>query len=135
MQRVDNIDLLIEPDWILPVDPADVVLENHAVAINDGRIIDVLPTAEAKQRFQVRSKKRLEGHVLIPGLINLHTHGAMSLFRGLADDLALMDWLSKHIWPAESRMISEEFIYDGTLLACAEMLKGGVPGRRWNRRP
>ena len=126
MQHPDNIDLLIEPDWILPVDPADVVLENHAVAISDGRIIDVLPTTEAKQRFKARSKKRLEGHVLIPGLINLHTHGAMSLFRGLADDLALMDWLSKHIWPAESRLISEEFIYDGTLLACAEMLKGGV---------
>jgi len=126
MQHVDNIDLLIEPDWILPVEPAEVVLEHHAVAINDGRIVDVLPATEARQRFQARSKRRLEGHVLIPGLINLHTHAAMSLFRGLADDLALMDWLSKHIWPAEGRLISEEFIYDGTLLACAEMLKGGV---------
>jgi 5-methylthioadenosine/S-adenosylhomocysteine deaminase len=126
MEHPDHIDLLIEPDWILPVEPADAVLENHAVAIDDGRIISVLPVTEARVRFQARSKRRLEGHVLIPGLINLHTHGAMSLFRGLADDLALMDWLSKHIWPAEGRYVSGDFIYDGTLLACAEMLKGGI---------
>lgn len=126
MQSVDNIDLLIEPDWILPVEPAGVVLENHAVAIDGGRILDVLPVTQAGKRFQARSRKRLQGHVLIPGLINLHTHAAMSLFRGLADDLALMDWLSKHIWPAEGRYISEQFIYDGTLLACSEMLKGGI---------
>jgi len=126
MQSVGNIDLLIEPDWILPVEPPDVVLENHAVAIDGGRIVDVLPIADATQRFHARSRKRLEGHLLIPGLTNLHTHAAMSLFRGLADDLALMDWLSKHIWPAEGRYISEQFIYDGTLLACAEMLKSGI---------
>jgi 5-methylthioadenosine/S-adenosylhomocysteine deaminase len=59
-------------------------------------------------------------------MVNLHTHAAMALMRGLADDLALMDWLQNHIWPAEARMVSEEFVYDGTLLACAEMLRGGV---------
>ncbi|UCH48291.1 MAG: TRZ/ATZ family hydrolase [Betaproteobacteria bacterium] len=126
MQSTPEIDLLVEADWLLPVEPADVVLENHAVAIDGGRIVEVLPTNDAAQRFSPRSRKRLDGHVLIPGLINLHTHAAMALFRGLADDLALMDWLSNHIWPAEGRYISEQFIYDGTLLACAEMLKGGV---------
>ncbi|MGD2139809.1 MAG: TRZ/ATZ family hydrolase [Burkholderiales bacterium] len=126
MQSIKNIDLLIEPDWIVPVEPADMVLENHSVAVHHGRIVEVLPSAEAKQRFRARSTKRLEGHVLIPGLVNLHTHAAMALFRGLADDLALMDWLSNHIWPAEGRHVSDQFIYDGTLLACAEMLKGGI---------
>ena len=126
MQSAPNIDLLIEADWIFPVEPADVILENHAVAIDAGRIVEVLPANDAAQRFRPRSRKRLDGHILIPGLINLHTHAAMVLFRGLADDLALMDWLSKHIWPAEGQHISEQFIYDGTLLACAEMLKSGV---------
>ncbi len=126
MQSVNNIDLLIEPDWILPVEAAEVVLENHAVAVDGGRIVEVLPAKEAGQRFHAKSRKRLEGHVLIPGLTNLHTHAAMALFRGLADDLTLMDWLSKHIWPAEGRYVSEQFIYDGTLLACSEMLKGGI---------
>jgi 5-methylthioadenosine/S-adenosylhomocysteine deaminase len=126
MQSAPDIDLLIEADWLLPVEPAGVVLDNHAVAIDAGRIVEVLPAADAKQRFSPRTRKRLDGHILIPGLINLHTHAAMALFRGLADDLALMDWLSKHIWPAEGQHISEQFIYDGTLLACAEMLKSGV---------
>ncbi len=126
MQSAPEIDLLIEADWLLPVEPADVILENHAVAIDAGRIVEVLPVRDAAQRFRPRSRKRLDGHILIPGLVNLHTHAAMSLFRGLADDLALMDWLSKHIWPAEARHVSEQFIYDGTLLACTEMLKSGV---------
>ena len=64
--------------------------------------------------------------VLIPGLINLHTHAAMALLRGIADDLPLMDWLKTRIWPAEARHISAAFVRDGTLLACAEMLRGGI---------
>ncbi len=126
MSEPQQIDLLIEADWIVPVQPADNVLENHAVAIDDGRILDVLPVSKAAQQYQARSSRKLDGHVLVPGLINLHTHAAMALFRGLADDLALMDWLSKHIWPAEGRHISEQFIFDGTLLACSEMLKSGI---------
>jgi 5-methylthioadenosine/S-adenosylhomocysteine deaminase len=126
MSRPQQIDLVIEADWVVPVDPADSVLEHHAVAIDDGRILDVLPASKAAQQYQARSSRKLNGHVLVPGLINLHTHAAMALFRGLADDLALMDWLSKHIWPAEGRHISEQFIFDGTLLACSEMLKSGI---------
>ncbi len=119
------IDLLIEPSWIAAVDP-DVVLKNHAVAIHAGRIVALLPSAEARSRFNPAQRVLLEDHILIPGLINLHTHAAMSLMRGLADDLPLMDWLEKHIWPAESANVSYPFVYDGTRLACAEMLAGGI---------
>jgi len=119
------IDLLVEPRWIAAIDP-DVVLRNHAVAVHDGRIVAVLPAGEARDRFNPGQRVVLEDHILIPGLVNLHTHAAMSLMRGLADDLPLMDWLHKHIWPAESANASPQFVYDGTRLACAEMLLGGV---------
>ena len=126
MSSPQSIDLIVEADWILPVEPANVLLEGHAVAIDGGRIVSVLPASAAREQFRAQSTRKLDGHILVPGLINLHTHAAMALFRGLADDLALMDWLSKHIWPAEGRHVSEQFIYDGTRLACAEMLKSGV---------
>ncbi|HRE69936.1 MAG: TRZ/ATZ family hydrolase [Candidatus Accumulibacter sp.] len=123
---MEVVDLLIEARWIVPVDPAGVVLESHAVVINDGRIVAVVPQSEAASCFSARSHKRLEQHVLIPGLVNLHTHAAMTLLRGLADDLPLMEWLQRHVWPAEAQHVSEQFVYDGTLLACAEMLRGGI---------
>jgi 5-methylthioadenosine/S-adenosylhomocysteine deaminase len=121
-----SIDLLIEARWIIPVEPAGVVLEDYAVAINNGCIVALLPQDEATIRFAPRSRKQLVNHVLIPGLVNLHTHAAMTLLRGLADDLPLMDWLQNHIWPAEAKHVSAKFVYDGTLLACAEMLRGGI---------
>lgn len=120
------IDLLIEAKWIIPVEPANSVLENHSVAINQGRIVAILQHSEAKIQFVPKEVKRLPNHILIPGLVNLHTHAAMALLRGLADDLPLMDWLQHHIWPAEAKHVSPQFVYDGTLLACAEMLRGGV---------
>lgn len=121
----ESIDLLIEPGWIAAVDP-DVVLKHHAVAVHDGRIVAVLPAGEARRRFNPGQRVVLENHILIPGLINLHTHAAMSLMRGLADDLPLQEWLQKHIWPAEAANLSAQFVYDGTRLACAEMLRGGI---------
>ena len=121
----ENIDLLIEAGWVATVDP-DELLRNHAVAVDSGRIIAILPTGEARRRFNPEQRTLLEDHVLIPGLVNLHTHAAMSLMRGLADDLPLMDWLQKHIWPAEAANLSAQYVYDGTRLACAEMLLGGV---------
>ncbi len=120
------IDLLIEARWIIPIEPAHTVLENHAVAVDKGRIVAILQQSDATLRFAPKTLKRLAHHVLIPGLVNLHTHSAMSLLRGLADDLPLMDWLQNHIWPAEAQHVSEAFVYDGTLLACAEMLRGGT---------
>src|SRR5712692_5114969 len=120
------VDLLISARWVIPVEPAGAVLADHCVAVAAGRIVAVLPSGEAQQRFEAREHLRLDRHALIPGLVNLHTHAAMTLMRGLADDLPLMTWLRDHIWPAETRHVSPEFVYDGTLLACAEMLRGGV---------
>lgn len=108
------------------MDPPEAVLKEHAVAISGGLIRDVLPADAARERYPAARRIELPGHVLIPGLINLHTHAAMTLMRGLADDRALMDWLQNHIWPVESRLVSEAFVHDGTLLACAEMLRGGI---------
>ena len=91
-----------------------------------GNIEAVLPAREAAARFPDYEQFELPRHALIPGLVNAHTHSAMSLMRGLADDLPLMRWLEEHVWPAEARHVSAEFVRDGTLLACAEMLRGGI---------
>jgi len=120
------IDTLIHARWIIPVEPADLVLEHHAIAVHEGRILELLPSAEANQKYTAEAAHQLDGHALIPGLVNAHTHAAMSLFRGLADDLPLMEWLQDHIWPAEGKWISPEFVADGTRLAMAEMLRGGT---------
>jgi 5-methylthioadenosine/S-adenosylhomocysteine deaminase len=102
------------------------VLEHHAVAVRDGAIEAVLPAARATAEFPGYEKLELPDHVLIPGLVNAHTHAAMALMRGLADDLPLERWLQEHIWPAETKHASPAFVRDGTALACAEMLRGGV---------
>ena len=111
---------------MVPVEPAGAVLEHHAVAVRDGRIEALLPAADAASRFPGYETLDLPGHALLPGLVNAHTHAAMSLMRGLADDLPLMRWLQEHIWPAEARHVSPRFVRDGTLLACAEMIRGGI---------
>ncbi|MDR0578360.1 MAG: TRZ/ATZ family hydrolase [Candidatus Accumulibacter sp.] len=122
----DPVDLLIEAKWVIPVEPAGIVLENHSVAVDKGRIVAILQQSEGKFRFAPREVRKLHDHVLIPGLVNLHTHAAMSLLRGLADDLPLDVWLREHIWPTEAKHVSHRFVHDGTLLACAEMLRGGI---------
>ena len=119
-------DLVIEAGWIIPVEPHGIVLENHAVAIADGKIVALLPRDEMAARCAAVLTQQLGSHVLIPGLVNFHSHAAMTLVRGLADDLKLMNWLSNHIWPAEAKHATAQFVYDGTLLACAEMLRGGI---------
>ncbi len=121
-----HADLLILADWVLPVDAADSQLERYAVAVRDGRILAVLPDAEARSSIESDRTVELPGHALIPGLINAHTHAAMTLMRGLADDLPLMTWLHAHIWPAEQRWVDEGFVADGSRLAVLEQLRGGV---------
>jgi len=116
----------IDAGWIIPIEPAGVVLEQHSLILRDGRLLDILPTAKADQRYTATEHVRLPTHVLIPGLVNLHTHAAMNLLRGYADDLPLMTWLQQHIWPAEAQWVSPEFVHDGTRLACLEMLEAGV---------
>ena len=121
-----HAELLIHADWILPVDAADSTLARHSIAVDRGRIAALLPRAQAEQQVQAQRVLELPGQVLIPGLINAHTHSPMTLLRGLADDLPLMTWLHEHIWPAEGRWVDTEFVADGTRLAVLEMLRGGV---------
>lgn len=121
-----NVDFVLHPEWIIPVDPDDRVLEQHSLAVHKGRIEAILPTTQARSRFPAAEQVELPGHVLIPGLINAHTHAAMTLLRGLADDMPLMTWLHEHIWPVEGRWANAEFVHDGTQLAILEMLRGGT---------
>ena len=121
-----HCDTLIAPRWCIPVEPSRAVLDEHAVVVTDGRITDLLPLREARTRYQPSVTIERPGHVLIPGLVNAHTHAAMTLLRGLADDMALEMWLRQGIWPAEKRWVSAEMVRDGTGLAIAEMVSSGV---------
>lgn len=125
-QIAQEADLAICARWVIPVSSRGQVLENTAVVINNGAIIDLLPIEQLPVHYQPAQIVFLDEHALIPGLINLHTHAGMTLMRGLADDLPLMQWLNEHIWPAEKKVVSERFVRDSTLLGCAEMLSGGI---------
>lgn len=117
---------LVCPRWIIPVDPPGQVLENHVLVLSGPRIAAILPWAEAITLYAGAERISLPDHALLPGFVNLHTHAAMTLLRGFADDLPLMEWLTRHIWPAEQRHVSDEFVYDGSLLAFAEMIRSGT---------
>ncbi len=118
---------LIHARWLIPIEPdARTVLENHSVALDGGRITAILPTDRARGAIEAKEVVELPHHALIPGLVNAHTHAAMTLMRGLADDLPLMDWLQNHIWPAESKFVNPEFVVDGVRLAIIEMLRSGT---------
>ena len=119
-------DLVLSASWIVPVEPAGRVLEGHALAVRDGAIAALGPAAELDSKFSPRERLHLDGHALVPGFVNAHTHAAMTLFRGLADDLPLQTWLSEHIWPAEARFVDKGFVQAGTRLAAVEMLRGGT---------
>jgi 5-methylthioadenosine/S-adenosylhomocysteine deaminase len=123
---MNPIDTLVQARWVIPVEPTGVVLERHSIAVEDGAIRDVFPTEEDPSRYEARAVVDLPTHAVIPGLINAHTHAPMGLFRGLADDLPMMEWLQNHIWPAEARWVGAEFVRDGTALGVAEMLRGGT---------
>ena len=119
------LDLLLLPTWLVPVEPAGVVLKEHAIGIRDGRIVFIGPRATAL-KLDATEVRELPDMLVCPGLINAHGHAAMTLFRGLADDLPLMTWLENHIWPAEAKWVDEAFVRDGTDLAIAEQIKGGI---------
>jgi 5-methylthioadenosine/S-adenosylhomocysteine deaminase len=121
-----KIDLLINSRWIIPVVPENRVFENCALAIDQQKIVGIYPQAEAQSKFDALSVVDLADHILMPGLVNAHGHAAMSLLRGYADDLPLQPWLEEHIWPVEARVLSAEFVADGTNLAMAEMIKTGT---------
>jgi 5-methylthioadenosine/S-adenosylhomocysteine deaminase len=121
-----HADCAIDARWVIPVEPDGLILENHTLIVHGGRIADLLPSADAHARYQARLRSSLPSHVLIPGMVNTHTHAAMSLLRGIADDRPLREWLTEHIWPLEQKWVSEAFVRDGVDLALAEMVRGGV---------
>ena len=121
-----KIDLLINSRWIIPVVPENRIFENCALAVDQQKIVGIYPQAEASSKFVADSVVDLGEHIVMPGLVNAHGHAAMSLLRGYADDLPLRPWLEEHIWPVEARVLSEQFVADGTDLAMAEMIKTGT---------
>ncbi len=121
-----QIDQLLVAKWVIPVVPARQVLHDHAIAIDQGRIVGLCPADEAASRFEPAQRVELPSHALIPGLVNAHGHSPMSLFRGVADDIPLMEWLEQRIWPLEGRLVDREFVAHGAMLAIAEMIRGGT---------
>ena len=116
---------LILPRWILPIAPKNIVLEDHGVIVDQGRIVAILPTTEALTK-PIKKIINLRNHALMPGFVNTHSHAAMNLMRGVADDLPLHEWLTNHIWPMEEKIVNEQHIAKGSTLAITEMLRGGV---------
>jgi 5-methylthioadenosine/S-adenosylhomocysteine deaminase len=125
-RKMKNIDTLLHARWVIPVDNKSRYLQDHCIAVHEGKILEILPSANGSEKYNATVTRSYEQHALIPGLINSHTHAAMNLFRGLADDLGLMDWLENHIWPAEARHVNEAFVHSGTELAIAEMIRSGT---------
>lgn len=121
-----TVELMVSASWLLPMAPFGRVLDGAALAVRDGRIVALGPAAELKASFRAARTLELPGHALLPGFVNCHTHAAMSLLRGVADDLPLQSWLEDHIWPLERRWLSETFVRDGTRLACLEMIETGT---------
>mgnify|MGYP003645369676 CR=1 FL=1 len=123
---MEKVDQLIHAKWIITAEDQNKILEDHAIAVKDGKIAAILPSSDANKKFECDEATTLATHAVLPGFINCHTHLAMNVFRGLADDLELMDWLNNHIWPAEGQWVSEEMVYDASLLAMGEMIRCGT---------
>jgi len=124
-QMKKKVDLLLTNGTLLPLSPGSGLISQGAVAIFDGRIVDLGPKAYVEEHFEPAETLDAQGGLIMPGLVNAHTHAAMSCYRGIADDLPLMEWLNRYIFPAESKSDGEQ-VYWGTLLACAEMIRSGT---------
>jgi len=122
----DLIDLIVAGDYIVTMDEAAAVHTGSAVAIDDGVIIAIGPAAEIQASYQAKQTLDGQNRIVMPGLVNGHSHAAMTLLRGVADDLGLMDWLTNYIFPAEVEFVDAEFVRIGTELACWEMIRGGT---------
>jgi len=121
-----KIDLIVKGDYVVSMDGASTVYETGAVAVDDGLILAVGPADEITAEYSAVETLAGENRIVTPGLINGHSHAAMTLLRGVADDLALMDWLNNYIFPAEVQFVDSEFVRIGTELACWEMIRGGT---------
>lgn len=125
-KRMQTVQTLLSARHVLPVDADDAVFEDYSIAIDNGRIVAIQPTQQAREQFNPHTHIEYPKHILMPGLINAHTHAAMTLLRSIGSDRPLMDWLENHIWPLEKQWVNESFVHDGSQLAIAEMLRGGI---------
>lgn len=121
---MQSVDLIVSPEWLLPMNAPR--LQHHSLVVHQGNIIDIVATQQVCQRYHATQLFELPHQVVMPGFVNAHTHAAMSLFRGYADDKPLMDWLQNYIWPAESQWVDEAFVETGVQLAIAEMIRSGT---------
>jgi len=121
-----NVSIIISTSWIFTSDPESQLLSDYSVVIENDKIIDLVPQSKVFDEYEADNTYQLTDHILIPGLINTHTHAAMSLFKGFADDLPLQEWLNNHIWPAEKEFVNPSFVKDGSILGLSEMIKSGV---------
>ncbi|NKB37109.1 MAG: amidohydrolase family protein [Gammaproteobacteria bacterium] len=126
LQAKESVDLVVSANYVLTMDRNNTLLEKAAIAIDKGTIVAIGNAALIDEHYAGRQHISSANQVIMPGLINGHTHSAMTLFRGIADDLALMEWLTKYIFPAEIQFVDPDFIRAGTQLACLEMIKGGT---------
>lgn len=125
-RRMTRVDLLLVNGTVVTMDKGRRVIEDAGIAVSGGRIVAVGSRRDIVRMYDAAEKIDATGKIIIPGLINGHTHIPMTLFRGLADDLDLQDWLTKYIFPAEAKNVSEEFVRAGTRLGLAEMIRGGT---------
>ena len=123
---MQNIEHLVHAKWILSAEPNQDAFENHSLCIENGIIKEIIPTSQAKQKYIASLESNYQEHIIMPGIINSHTHIGMGYFRGLGNDLSLMNWLHNHIFPAEKKWLSQEFVYDASLFAIAEMIRCGT---------
>lgn len=123
---MQNIQHIVHGKWVLTGEPGQAPLHNHSVCFENGIIKDILPTAKARELYQAAREEHYQEHVVMPGLINAHTHIGMNYFRGLGSDRSLMDWLHNHMFPAEKKWLSHEFVRDASLFAMAEMIRSGT---------
>ncbi len=123
---IDRVDLIVRGGAVVTMDKDFRVIERGAIAVRGNRIVEVGDEADIARRYVARRYIDARGRIVIPGLVNAHTHIPMTLFRGLADDLALDEWLMKYIFPAEARNVTEEFVRAGTKLGLVEMIRGGT---------
>lgn len=124
--RMQTAETLYEARWIIPVEPAGIVLDEHTLVVAADRIVALLSRADARARYPAAERVDLDHHALLPGFVNAHTHAAMTLLRGCGAGLPLHDWLRRAIWPVEQALVGPEFVRDGSRLAIAEMIRGGT---------
>lgn len=123
---MQEVDLSLDAEWVIPMTTPGAYETRRSVIVSGGCIVDIVARDEVPRRYRPARRVDLSRHALLPGFVNAHTHAAMTLFRGFADDLPLETWLTRHLWPAEERHVDRSFVHDGADLAIAEMLLGGT---------